>query len=60
VEEGGFGWKSGSAMASGTRGFLQRTDIVPNVGTKLGGREEEEGMNDPRIPWGGLYSGERG
>jgi hypothetical protein len=30
------------------------------VGTKSGGREEEEGMNDLRSPHSGLYSGERG
>jgi hypothetical protein len=32
--------------------FLQPTDVVPNVRTKLGGREEEEGMNEPRPPGG--------
>jgi hypothetical protein len=54
AEEGGFGWKYGSTMASGTRGFLQPANIVPNVGTKSGGREEDEGMNDPRSPEGGF------
>jgi hypothetical protein len=39
--------------------FLLPADVVPNMGTKSGGREEEEGMNEPR-PQGGLYSGERG
>jgi hypothetical protein len=34
--------------------FLQPTDTVPNVGTKSGGREEEEGMNEPR-PLGQVY-----
>jgi hypothetical protein len=28
--------------------FLQPTNAVPNVGTKSGGRDEEEGMNEPR------------
>jgi hypothetical protein len=37
--------------------FLQPADVVPNVGTKSGGREEEEGMNEPRAPRRGLYSG---
>jgi hypothetical protein len=32
--------------------FLQPADAVPNVGTKSGGREEEEGMNEPRTPGG--------
>jgi hypothetical protein len=45
-------WKSGSATASGTRGFLQHADTSPNVGAKVGGREEEEGMNEPRGPGG--------
>jgi hypothetical protein len=40
--------------------FLQPADTVLNVGTKSGGREEEEGMDEPRAPEGGLYSGERG
>jgi hypothetical protein len=39
--------------------FLQPADTAPNVGAKPGGREEEEGINEPRPP-GGLYSGERG
>jgi hypothetical protein len=30
--------------------FLLPADAVPNVGTKLGGREEDEGMNEPRAP----------
>jgi hypothetical protein len=40
MEEGGFEQEIGSATASETRGFLQPADIVPNVGTKSGGREE--------------------
>jgi hypothetical protein len=39
--------------------FHQPADTTPNVGGKPGGREEEEGMNEPRPPRG-LYSGERG
>jgi hypothetical protein len=39
-------------MASRTRGFLQPADTVPNVGTKSGGREEEEGMNESKEPLG--------
>jgi hypothetical protein len=38
--------------------FLQPADTSPNMEAKQGGREEEEGMNEPRPP-GGLYSGER-
>jgi hypothetical protein len=53
-------WKFGSATAFGTGGFLQPADTTPNMGAKSGGREEEEGINDPRSPQGGLYSGERG
>jgi hypothetical protein len=49
-------WKSSSATASGTGGFLQPADIAPNVGAKLGVREEGRGMNEPRGP-GGLYIG---
>jgi hypothetical protein len=37
-------------MAFDTRGFLQPADTAPNVGAKSGGREEEEGMNEPRSP----------
>jgi hypothetical protein len=40
--------------------FLQPADAVPNVGTKSGGREEEEEMNEPRAPRGVLYSGRGG
>jgi hypothetical protein len=36
-------WKFGSAMASDTRSFLQLPDTTPNVGAKLGRREEERG-----------------
>jgi hypothetical protein len=54
MEEGGFEQEIGSATASETRGFLQPADIVPNMGTKSGGREEEEGMNDPRSTQGGF------
>jgi hypothetical protein len=50
-------WKSDSTMASDIGCFLQPTDTAPNVGAKPGGREEEEGMNEPRGPWGPLYSG---
>jgi hypothetical protein len=32
--------------------FLLPADAVLNVGTKSGGRKEEEGMNEPRAPWG--------
>jgi hypothetical protein len=32
--------------------FLQPADAFPNVGTMSGGREEEEGMNEPRAPGG--------
>jgi hypothetical protein len=32
--------------------FLQPADTAQNVGAKPGGREEEEGMNEPRAPWG--------
>jgi hypothetical protein len=54
-------WKSGSATASDTRGFLQPADTTPDVGAKSGGREEEEGMNDPRSPRGrGVYIVGRG
>jgi hypothetical protein len=49
-------WKSSSATASDTRGFLQPADTAPNVGAKSGGREEDEGMNEPR-GHGGLYIG---
>jgi hypothetical protein len=34
-------WKSGSAVASGARDFLQLADTAPNMGAKLGRREEE-------------------
>jgi hypothetical protein len=34
--------------------FLQPADTVINVGTKSGGREVEEGMNEPRAPRGGF------
>jgi hypothetical protein len=30
--------------------FLQPADAIPNMGTKSGGREEEEGMNEPTAP----------
>jgi hypothetical protein len=36
-------WKSGSAMASGTRGFLQLADTAPNVGAKSARREGGRG-----------------
>jgi hypothetical protein len=39
--------------------FLLPTDAVPNVGTKSGGREEDEGINEPRAPRG-VYIGKRG
>jgi hypothetical protein len=39
-------WKSGMAMVSGIRGFLQLTDTAPNVGAKLGRREEGRGMSE--------------
>jgi hypothetical protein len=45
-------WKSSNAMASGMRGFLQLADTAPNMGAKSGGREEDEGMNEPRGPGG--------
>jgi hypothetical protein len=48
-------WKSSSVTTSSIGGFLQPAD-TPNVGAKSGGREEEEGINDPRSPQGGLYS----
>jgi hypothetical protein len=35
-------------------------DAVPNVGTKSGEREEEEGMNDPRAPRGVYIVGREG
>jgi hypothetical protein len=35
--------------------FLPPTNAVPNMGTKSGGREKEEGMNEPRPPGGGVY-----
>jgi hypothetical protein len=38
--------------------FLQPADAVPNVGTKSGGREEEEGMHKPRTPRGVYIVGE--
>jgi hypothetical protein len=51
-------WKSGSATASRTGGFLQPADRAPNVWAKPGGREEGGGMNEPRGLCGGsLYSG---
>jgi hypothetical protein len=40
--------------------FLQPADAVLNMGTKSGGREEEEEMNEARAPTKGLYSGKRG
>jgi hypothetical protein len=30
--------------------FLQPADAIPNMGTKSGGREEDEGMNEARAP----------
>jgi hypothetical protein len=47
-------WKSGSATATGTGGFLQPTDTTPNMGAKSGGREEEKGMLESRGSMGGL------
>jgi hypothetical protein len=35
--------KSGIAMTSDTRGFLQLADTAPNVGAKSGRREEGRG-----------------
>jgi hypothetical protein len=40
--------------------FLQPADAVLNVGTKSGGREEEEGMNEPRPPRGVYIVGREG
>jgi hypothetical protein len=40
--------------------ILQPADAVPNVGTKSGGREEEEGMNEPRAPRGVYIVGRGG
>jgi hypothetical protein len=40
--------------------FLLPTDVVPNVGTKSGGREEEEEMNEPRAPRGVYIVGKGG
>jgi hypothetical protein len=37
--------------------FLQPADTVPNVGTKSGGREEEEGMNESKEPLGAYIVG---
>jgi hypothetical protein len=39
--------------------FLQHADTAPNMGAKPGGREEEEGMNEPRPP-GGYIVGREG
>jgi hypothetical protein len=47
-------WKFGSTMVFSIGGFFQPADKAPNVGAKPGGREEEEGINEPRGP-GGLY-----
>jgi hypothetical protein len=40
--------------------FLQPADVVPNVGTKSGGREEQEGMDEPRTPRGVYIVGSGG
>jgi hypothetical protein len=40
--------------------FLLPADAVPNMGTKSGGREEEEGMNEPRAPRGVYIVGRGG
>jgi hypothetical protein len=53
-------WKSGSAMVSDTRGFLEPADTAPNVGAKSGGREEEEGMSESKEPPGAVYIVGRG
>jgi hypothetical protein len=53
-------WKSDSAMASGTRGFLPPADTTPNMGAKSGGREEEERMNESKEPYGVYIVGRGG
>jgi hypothetical protein len=55
-------WKSGSATTSGMRGFVQPADIAPNMGAKLGGREEErkrEGCMCQGGLWGVYIVGSR-